>query len=210
MISLKLRQAVPLYKSIMEEIKIRVEIANNVLLAPPPLPETVVREFCSLQIRFVCELIALGCLVAHGDINKSNKLTKYYQADRIMHSLEELNPEFFPRPVIERIEGPHCLHYEFKTSGYLNKSDFLRVYNQTCGKALHRGSLKHLLSPRHQEKAPLIEIRGLISKIRELLNPHVILLHDQSTVLLCSMSVKGTGEVAVHLADALEQTPHDR
>ena len=207
MASSRLRQAVPLYKSIMEEIKIRVDIANQVLMAPPPLPETVLNEFCFLQIRFVCELIALGCLVAHGDITKSNRLTKYYQADRIMNNLEELNPEFFPRPVIERIAEPHRIHYEFKTSGYLNKREFMRVYNQTCGKALHRGSLKHLLSLSHQQKAPLTEIKGLIIKIRELLNPHVILLHDQSTVLLCSMSTKDTGEVQVHLADSLTPTP---
>ena len=68
----------------MEEIKLRFEVIVDIESGHVKLPERALYEFCYLQVRMICELISLSCLVAHGDITKSNKLTKTYQADRIV------------------------------------------------------------------------------------------------------------------------------
>ena len=60
--------ALNLYLSLMEEAKIRAFSINNATNVPNRLPPPLVREYCFLQLRMLCELIALGCLVAHSDI----------------------------------------------------------------------------------------------------------------------------------------------
>src|SRR5262245_42984791 len=60
------------YCDLMEELKIRhaiigktlQEATNNHFAFEPFL----VGEFCYLQLRMISELIALGCLLVHGDI----------------------------------------------------------------------------------------------------------------------------------------------
>lgn len=64
------------------------------------LPSFAVRDFGFLQLRMICEDIALGCLVAHGDITESNrrKFAREHSADRIMSMLHDLHPNFYPQP----------------------------------------------------------------------------------------------------------------
>lgn len=187
----------------MEEIKIRVAATVATRNAPPPLPGAIVQEFCLLQIRMICELIALGCLVAHGDITKANKLTKFYQADRIMHALEQLHPDFFPMPVVETMRGSSHHYLEMRNSGFLTKPEFIKLYSQTCGNGLHRGSLKNLLSAKQPRQFEPQRISELIAKIQGLLNSHVITLTGGETILVCHMQTKETGAVNVALAGRL-------
>jgi hypothetical protein len=67
------------------------------------LPAAIVREVRFLQLRMLCELIALACLMAHGDIpavQASKKLSKEYSADKIIGQLDALHPNFYPYPVL--------------------------------------------------------------------------------------------------------------
>jgi hypothetical protein len=42
----------------------------------------------------LCELIALGCLIAHGDVTNTNYFqNKAYKADDILRKLEELHAD---------------------------------------------------------------------------------------------------------------------
>jgi hypothetical protein len=52
----------------------------------------LLREYGFLQLRMLCELIALGCLVAHGDIEetKAPVLQNEYKAGVIVKRLERL------------------------------------------------------------------------------------------------------------------------
>jgi hypothetical protein len=68
----KRRAALDLYTNLMEEAKIRlltVSAATDRIVLPAP----ILREFCFLQFRMVCELIALACLTAHGEIGTATK-----------------------------------------------------------------------------------------------------------------------------------------
>jgi hypothetical protein len=70
----KQNDSINLYAAIMEEAKLRLNSIDMALGGATILPHQLVREFCFLQLRMLCELIALGCLTAHGDIEATTKL----------------------------------------------------------------------------------------------------------------------------------------
>jgi hypothetical protein len=94
----------------MEEIKIRDELIHEALAGNLPVPTSInnlpimrdyaVVEFCYLQFRMICHLIAFGCLVAHGDIveTQSKNAREAYEADRLIRMLSKLHPDFYPVP----------------------------------------------------------------------------------------------------------------
>src|SRR5664279_3384166 len=92
--------AASLYSSIMEEAKFRALSINTVTGSAVGLPLPFLREYGFLQLRMLCELIALGCLVAHGDIagTKASVLRNEYKAGVIVKRLEKLHPNFYPSP----------------------------------------------------------------------------------------------------------------
>jgi hypothetical protein len=95
------------YCNLMDEIKNRVIIAGKALNGEFKLPDQVNVEFVFLQIRFVCELIALACLAAHGDDPKAknNNFRDAYRADWILKALDSINSEFYPEPGLS-IDNP--------------------------------------------------------------------------------------------------------
>jgi hypothetical protein len=204
------RQAIALYQNLMREIKVRLTSMTTLTSSTIALPVKLAQEYCWLQIRMVCELIALGCLVAHGDITKSNKFSKTYQADKIMNALENLHSSFFPFPVkATRTETPRGWHLEPLKSGYLTKSEFMKLYNQRCGHELHRGSLKTILT-----KAKIMvpagdfgEIQSWTSKIMRLLDHHSILLLGSNEGIVCRMSNSRNGDVEAVFIQGLAE-PH--
>jgi hypothetical protein len=64
------KATIELYCGLMEEIKIRQQVISTILERKLSLPVRVAHELCYLQLRMICELIAIGCLVAHGDITR--------------------------------------------------------------------------------------------------------------------------------------------
>ena len=95
-------EAIQIYADLLNEIKIRISCMNRATMGQTGLPGLAVKEFCFLQLRFMCELIALGCLVAHGDIKQVTKLKKEYAADRIISRLENLHSNFYPTPILSQ------------------------------------------------------------------------------------------------------------
>ena len=95
----------PLYAALMEEIKRRVDVLRAVLDGTYPLPVMPAFEFCYLQLRKICEVFALACLAAHGDIPgvRTKLLQKTYNADFIIKQLATLHPQFYPVPGEQQI-----------------------------------------------------------------------------------------------------------
>jgi hypothetical protein len=62
-ISQRQQQALNDYTGLMREIRTRLLIIESALNRKTGLPPVFVQEFCYLQLRMVCELIALGCLI---------------------------------------------------------------------------------------------------------------------------------------------------
>src|SRR5579872_3616704 len=86
-----------LYANLMDEAKARFAHINLAVSGRAGFATPIIREFCYLQIRFLCELVALSCLVAHGDISalQSHKIGKAYSADDILNRLTKLRPHFW-------------------------------------------------------------------------------------------------------------------
>jgi len=166
--------AAKIYSSIMEEAKFRALNMNTFTNSKIALPVPLLREFCFLQLRMLCELIALGCLVAHGDIQdiQSSALQKAYHAGEIVKRLEKLHPNFYPSPR-KPIFSPGHVHLADYDSEYLTKDELISLYGR-CGDALHRGSLRQLLDPKNTATPGFEDIQAFGQKILNLLSFHLI------------------------------------
>ena len=174
-------RAINLYATLMEEVKLRIASINDALVGGTGLPPPILREFCFLQLRILCELIALGCLTAHGDIEETTRLRNQYAADKIVGELERLHPTFYPWPLRE--VSPK--QFEGINEGFLTKADLIKL-NGECGNVLHRGSMKKLLSPR-EGPGDLADVVKWGNKITTLLSIHGLLLIDSKTSFLCTL-----------------------
>jgi len=76
--------SIQLYADLLGEAKIRIGIINHFITGKAELPGPLIRQSAFLQLRMLCEFIALGCLVAHGDITRRTKLRKEWSAYRII------------------------------------------------------------------------------------------------------------------------------
>ena len=135
-----------LYRNFMMEVRIRISAVDLATTNLFPMAPPFVKEFCYLQFRMMCELIALGCLAAHGDLkgDKKRKLDGLWAADKIINELERLHADFYPVAIMKK-RTPIGLHIEDKIPQPLTKDELLRLYYK-CGDQLHRGSTKKILS----------------------------------------------------------------
>ncbi|TAL00606.1 MAG: hypothetical protein EPO08_13030 [Rhodospirillaceae bacterium] len=192
-----------LYCNLMEDIKRRSDVIKNVIEKKVPLPNIIAFELCYLQLRKICELIARGCLAAHGDIPESrNQLGGEYNANKIIKRLEALHPTFYPQPS-QQVHDDAGKVREVKavTEGYLSKTEFLRLYGE-CGEVLHEPTLEK----RVVGSGLTIDyerINDWCGKIRTLLNHHQIQLRDDAKQLWVLMQSKDDGKV--HAFQMLKQ-----
>jgi hypothetical protein len=155
-----------LYHSIMVEVMIRVYSLNSATMTPTPIPQPLIREYCFLQLRMLCELIALGCLVAHGDITKTKYFQKAYKADDILQRLEKLHPDFFPYPFKSTITPPSPgfpgeLKMEDVETDYLKKDELIQLYVK-CGSILHKGQLAQIACHQNDARARSIPRNNIL------------------------------------------------
>src|SRR6266540_3273159 len=197
------------YAAMMEEAKLRMDCitaatSGIITVLPPP----ALREFCFLQLRMLCELIALGCLVAHGDIpaTQTKKLQREWSPDRILAELEKLHPHFYPQPGRDAPpESGEDRHFMALDSGFLTKSELLSLYG-TCGGELHRGSVRHLFNQRKPFRADHGDILEWRRKINELLRLHLIALFEGNTHMLCVLRASDdNNRTHVAIAEPREQ-----
>jgi hypothetical protein len=160
-------EALDEYSRLMREAKVRLRAVDTVLSGKTGLVNAMICEFCFLQLRMLCEVIALGCLTAHGDLQIDKKLKKSYEADRIIRRLEQLHPEFYPKAATE--------------DGGFTKEDLLKLYRR-CGDVLHRGNvLKTLWSRDGHGDAGIEEVGTWKAKIETQLSHHTIVMADGTT-----------------------------
>lgn len=195
----------------MEEIRARLDAVESLYNSATKIPGRVAIESCVLQLRLICESISLGCLVAHGDLKeiKSSRLQKAYEADFIIKALERLHADFYPVPHEAHVQESSAsegrlLHYEDKSSSYLNKEDLVKLYRRT-GVVLHRGILKSLFKNPEKESDLREEVNLAHNKIVELLRSRHVITKDRDFVMVCSISESEK----VHVAFAGRMPPGD-
>jgi hypothetical protein len=174
-------EALSTYSGLMEEAKQRLLDMDTALAGQTGLTDGSVCEFCFLQLRMLCEVIALGCLTAHGDL-QVGKLKQDWKADRIVRRLEELHSDFYPIAATQTMAGPDLYDAVLRKDGFLTKEELLKLYWK-CGDVLHRGSLQTLPLLRSLS-ADIKEIKDWKQKIEVLLDYHAIFMCDNKTLVL--------------------------
>lgn len=175
-----------LYANLMDEAKARIETIDFVLNRSG-LPKIFAQEIGYLQLRMLCEIISLGCLVAHGDITGIDlkAFKQEYLADRIIKRMTELHAHFYPRPVIvTRSPGAKGTLLKPIEDGFLTRDELPRLYG-IAGDYLHRGKLKNLVSRPPYAEADLPRIAAWSNKITLLLNTHQIVSADTRKLWVC-------------------------
>jgi hypothetical protein len=174
-----------LYCNLMGEVKARLDTIADLVgsddFAPP-----IRYEFGYLQLRMICEIIAIACLTAHGDViaSKNPKLRFAWQAGEIIKGLEKLHKDFYPQPTNENLSpgGSYLVGITVVevTDAYLSKRDLLSLYGR-CGDILHRGNLNDI-APRKVSRDDLLTVVKWHNKILKLLNRHFIEMADSNGV----------------------------
>jgi hypothetical protein len=199
----KVAAAIEIYAELMEEAKLRLFAISDIASGQLKMPPGFAYEFCLLQLRMLSEIIALGCLTAHGDITGANKLKKVYSASKIMDELEKLHPDFYPIPVEPTFhEGPKGRTFVMKLvkDGFTTKTELIRLAAKSSN-LLHRGTIKKLIS-RAREKA-VIDFDQVMAdgqRIINLLQCHRLALHGQSGHLFCFLQGHDSSQVQVTYA----------
>jgi hypothetical protein len=184
-------QAIDLYRILMFEARQRIEAINFILAGGTRLSEGIVRELCYLQLRMLCETIALGCLVAHGDIVESQirNFEKEWHAEKILEKLEKLNPDFFPQQMVFGGSGIMKSITANTNPNALKKDELPQLYKK-CGGFLHRGTLKKITrsNPLTDGRLNVPDIVNWTQKVEDLLGSHLIPLYATAAggaMLLC-------------------------
>ncbi len=205
----KTEELLHLYAGLMEAIKIRISAIDAGTLGRLPLPAQIIREFCFLQIRLICELLALACLVAHGDLERASRLRNEWSAERIMGELEKLHPDFFPYSVhpLNSHRAKSGISQVTPRQGELTKAEFLTLYGE-CNQFLHKGSLKNLLKGNSPVQFTFPDITSKAQRLNDLLELHTVFMIGGDRLILCMLRNADDGG-KVHAIEATRKTPPD-
>lgn len=177
-----------LYLGLMNEVKKRTTAISHILNKQKTTSYQATNiEFMCLQIRKILELISLGSLVAnkHEFEKEQIKYQKYWHAERILNDIERLNPDYYPRPIIEKQSDIPNVKNELidKKDGFLTKTEFIKVYEK-CGKIMHADNpFGSKVDFDYYEK----QITKWLDEIIGLLNSHIIKLKGDDNFYLIHM-----------------------
>lgn len=181
-----------MYLSLMEEACMRIDSLNAAYLNMPQLPPLIVKETCFLQLRFLCEIVALACLVAHGDI-QSSRLRKTYEPSKIINEMQRLKPHFYPQPMdIEVSQGLTRLVARNERV-HLTKKDLAALWGRS-GDVLHRAPLAKFIRSQDEDHTDLSEVLTWGEKLGGLLNCHWITLADNKRGMVVVLKSAETGK----------------
>lgn len=195
-----------LYAAYMEEIKQRSEAITAAIMAVRSgrlSPSAYMQaEFAYLQLRYICELVALSSLAAHHTMGLGSRLLKVWNAGEAFALLEQINPHCFPSSVrnIPDTKGIHNFHV-VKGPVKLTRAELARIY-AGCGSVLHRGVIRDAIDGKAREY-DLDALNLWHRQIMELLTQHMILIRNPDRTLLVNFH-SDKGRVAVYEAEAVE------
>ena len=195
----RLRQ---LYVNLYTEARARKQGLEELLNKEMVLPPRTAFELYHLQMRMICELVAIGCLAAHDDIPEvhSKDWRSAYKADFILNKLEKLHPNFFPIPVKRIWKGDQFLLVS-DPRPTIGKAELIRIYHD-CGKVLHRGNIAEIGPTRTTDK-DFESIRDWPQKIGVLIDSHIIRLKEPSSYRWGHVDDDKTG----YVLEALRENP---
>jgi hypothetical protein len=192
------------YRDLMIDAKARLASIDRLVLDQRGIPSPLVREYAVLQIRMLCEIIGLACLVAHGDLVAQGpaNLRKAYAPGEIFAALDEMHDDFYPVPMLPQQAAPGWHMAEYDGPPFLEKGE-VKVLWDRCGGDLHKGSLKRLLKANNPVQNNFADISDWSGKVMNLLANHRVLRRDRKLVFIAILS-NAAGAVQVEIGVAVE------
>lgn len=177
-----------LYHSFMEELKVRLSAMRGMLEELSGTQSShafIVAESCYLQLRYVCELIALASLAIHYNVETSKKLLASYSPQKTFEELLRSNKDAFPRAInLHDKEG--AFHFDFAPERDITAEELYRTYG-ACGEALHRGTLKNIIAGK-PKSYNLADLDTWLARIANFLHQHTILLDGHQNVFVAHLT----------------------
>lgn len=168
-------EAVREYLPLMHELAIRIDLVAHACEGRLNLTPPYAREYTYLQFRYMCELVALGCLQLHGDLplSQKSKINKVWNAEKIMKLLHGDYQHSFPQSVIwDKTSNEHNIQCNSKPNA-LTREEFKKLYIE-CGDILHRGTIRTVKASFLKTDHDYQRILDWQSKIVELMNTHMV------------------------------------
>ncbi len=190
------------YASIMREIKQRADSINRITGSGLAVPAPFLQEYGHLQLRMICELIGIACLVAHGDIAAEAPALnpKTYKPGEILKALEALHPSFFPTARTMNFKNNEVELLDGSPNA-ITKAELIALWGRS-GDFLHRGGLKQLASPKVTGPVDFQALNDPGQKILDLLSVHLISRIGGNFHFLVALSaVQVDGDVLVSIAE---------
>ncbi len=177
------------YLTLMHEVVIRLELASEACYGRLNLTPIYAREFCYLQFRYICELIALGCLQLHGDLPISPKKSKKeWHAEKIMNQLHNEYPYAFPQSVTRQFGEINSIIANSKPNA-LTREDFEKLYKE-CGEVLHKGTIKKVNASFLGKEPDYNKVIDWHHKLVNLMNEHLIVRSNKREFFLISLKTE--------------------
>ena len=179
------------YRAMLIEIKARTRLIRIFTATHPGvLPVPALAEFLYLHLRKILELVAMGSLLANAKSFglAEEKLRRYWNAKELLNDLAALNPNFYPRPIIQKDSAEPGIKMVWLDRGndYLTKDRFITLYDK-CG------SILHTRNPYRAELdsfALIEEVPKWSTWIVNLLDAHTITLHGDNHLYLFQMGAE--------------------
>lgn len=186
--------AVRAYLKLMHEVVIRLDLISHACNGHLNLSPPYAFEYCYLQYRRICELLALGCLQLHGDLAeaKSRSATKEWNAERIMALLHRKHPHAFPQCVIATKVPSGWTYVANSKPNAMTLAEFKSLYSK-CGEVLHRGTIRSIEAEHPPDKSDYDQLIRWSHKIVDLLNQHFISRSDGRGLYFVSLKTESGG-----------------
>jgi hypothetical protein len=187
-------KAVRTYLHLMHELAIRLDLVAAACKGKLNLTPPYAREYCYLQFRRICELVALGCLQLHGDLAaaQSNAAKKEWHAERIMRLLQRNHPHAFPQSLIRTKTADGWSLQANSKPNALTYPEFTTLYSK-CGEVLHRGTIRTIESAAPIGRSDYDEVIKWTRKLVDLLNEHLVARSDAKGLYHVSLRTDSGG-----------------
>lgn len=170
-----------IYLDLMTQALDRLTASEKYLTAYRLHSQLCELESSALQLRKAMEAVAFAAIAPNKQMyaafrknaNKPAHFGDDWQADSIFLSLNKVNPDFYPDPLLQETRvAPNAWHYDRPLNGYMKRKNFETLYKR-LGKFLHAdnpwGDDKGWAHFAKDVPDAIMNIRALLKKHRTLI-----------------------------------------
>jgi hypothetical protein len=204
-------QHIDKYLLTMKEIKLRIDvIAKNSIDTPTGMPWRSQVESTGLQFRKCFELIAFASLTANVDQYEAvyADFSRHWQAAKLMKNLKRINPDFYPKPIVEvPTKNPSVLHeLKYRQGDFLSVDELVTEHGR-CGALMHSANPFGVLIDYEYFAA---NFQTWYTRIINLLNNHEIRLVNDTGMFIVHMCEVGHDEVRAYRSEPVGPDPYSQ